>query len=143
LAAMMKDIPATENSLVLRTDYSSDSEWELVCREIQEPVGPDEFTAYIDCVSDREFDGLDIPTAVALARKNPNRYFMLVVDEKMILNPGHLILVVDLVDEPGRSFRAIPSSIQSIENNLSIANMDFFEFAENIGPDGIFRGFAD
>jgi hypothetical protein len=28
-----------------------------------------------------------------------------------------------------------------IENNLSIANMDFEEFAENVDDDGIFRGF--
>jgi hypothetical protein len=28
-----------------------------------------------------------------------------------------------------------------VENNLSIANMDFEEFADAVGPDGIFRGF--
>jgi hypothetical protein len=30
-----------------------------------------------------------------------------------------------------------------IENNLSIANMDFEAFAENADPDGIFRGFPE
>jgi hypothetical protein len=35
----------------------------------------------------------------------------------------------------------IPSEIQSIENNLSLANMDFEEFAESADKDGIFRGF--
>ena len=29
----------------------------------------------------------------------------------------------------------------SRENNLSIANMDFREFAESVDPDGVFRGF--
>jgi hypothetical protein len=38
-------------------------------------------------------------------------------------------------------FRALPSQIQSIQNNLSIGNMDFEEFANNIDPDGVFRGF--
>jgi hypothetical protein len=28
-----------------------------------------------------------------------------------------------------------------IENNLSLANMDFEEFAEAVDPDGVFRGF--
>ena len=55
--------------------------------------------------------------------------------------PGVPILVVDLRRERGRGFRAIPSTIQSIENNLSIANMDFFEFANAVDEDGVFRGF--
>ena len=28
-----------------------------------------------------------------------------------------------------------------VENNLSISNMDFYEFADNADADGIFRGF--
>lgn len=40
------------------------------------------------------------------------------------------MLVIDLGEERGRSFRAIPSALQSVENNLSIANLDFVDFAE-------------
>jgi hypothetical protein len=32
--------------------------------------------------------------------------------------------------------------MQSVENNLGIANMDFSQFADAAGPDGVFRGFA-
>jgi hypothetical protein len=28
-----------------------------------------------------------------------------------------------------------------VENNLSLVNMDFVEFAESVDPDGVFRGF--
>jgi hypothetical protein len=38
-------------------------------------------------------------------------------------------------------FRVIPSELWGPENNLSIANLDFDEFANNAGSDGIFRGF--
>jgi hypothetical protein len=31
--------------------------------------------------------------------------------------------------------------VQSIENNLSLFNMDFWEFADNVDDDGVFRGF--
>jgi hypothetical protein len=41
----------------------------------------------------------------------------------------------------GREFRTIPSKIQGIENNLSIANMDFEEFANTVDERGVFRGF--
>ena len=53
----------------------------------------------------------------------------------------HLLLVLDLLAVPGRTFRAPPSQIQSIENNLSLPNMDFEEFAEATDEEGVFRGF--
>jgi hypothetical protein len=58
-----------------------------------------------------------------------------------VLQPDHPLLVIDLQGEPGREFRAIPSQIQAIENNLSIANMGFEEFAEAVDASGVFRGF--
>jgi hypothetical protein len=67
--------------------------------------------------------------------------FVFVVDRETVGNPEFPILVVDLHHQRGRGFRAIPSTIQSIENNLSIANMDFFEFANSVDADGVFRGF--
>ncbi|GAB4214988.1 MAG: hypothetical protein OHK0012_14070 [Synechococcales cyanobacterium] len=56
-------------------------------------------------------------------------------------NPEQPILVVDLIHEPGRTFRVIPGEIWAVENNLSIANMDFHDFANSVDPDGVFRGF--
>lgn len=52
----MKHIPETENSLVLRADFSDDAARESLCRAIQEPVG--EFRAYVDFLSDPQYDGL-------------------------------------------------------------------------------------
>jgi hypothetical protein len=31
----------------------------------------------------------------------------------------------------------------SVENNLSLSNMGFEEFAESVDEDGVFRGFSD
>jgi hypothetical protein len=67
--------------------------------------------------------------------------FLMIVDDVTVRSPEHPILVVDLWREPGRGFRAVPAAVQSIENNLSIANMDFAEFADAVDEDGIFRGF--
>jgi hypothetical protein len=49
---------------------------------------------------------------------------------------------VDLFEEPGRAFRLIPSEMWAVENNLSIANMDFAEFADAVDADDVFRGFS-
>ena len=54
------------------------------------------------------------------------------------------VLLVDfneLGEQVGRTFRSIPSEVEPIVANLSLANMDFAEFADNTDPDGIFRGF--
>lgn len=64
----------------------------------------------------------------------------MVVDRVATLPPDYAVLVINLFADPGREFRAIPSQIQSVENNLSLANMDFAEFAESVDEDGVFRG---
>lgn len=47
----------------------------------------------------------------------------------------------DLAGNAGfNEFRVILSEIQRIENNLSIANVDFEEFAGSVDQDGGFRG---
>jgi hypothetical protein len=70
-----------------------------------------------------------------------SRSFLFVVDRHALEHPDHPILVVDLRAEPGRTFRVVPSAVWAVENNLSIANLDFADFADAVGPDGVFRGF--
>jgi len=67
--------------------------------------------------------------------------FIIVADRTTFVAPEHPLLVIDLDEFRGQSFRAIPSQIQAIENNLSIFNMGFDEFSEAVDRDGVFRGF--
>jgi hypothetical protein len=136
----MKNIPETENALVLRTDFSDNSAWESICAAIQEPVGELRTIAYVDCLSDPEYDGLTAEQLTTLIPRG-SRLFAFIVDRVALTHPEHPILVVDLFEEPGRTFRVIPSKMCSVENNLSISNMDFDEFAVDADKDGIFRGF--
>ena len=137
---MNKTIPETKNATVLRTDFSDDAAWAALCADIQAPVG--EFRAYVDCVSDPAFDGLTIEQVRARVPAASQRTFMFVADSMTFAHPEHPIVVLDLYTEPGRTFRVIPSEMWGVENNLSIANMDFAEFAEAADADGIFRGFT-
>jgi hypothetical protein len=134
----MKNIPETENALVLRTDFSDHSAWDSVCAAIQEPSSLEGFQAYVDCISDPEYEGLTAEQLAAIPRGS--RSFAFIVDRLALTHPEHPILVVDLFHEPGRTFRVIPSEMWSVENNLSISNMDFEDFAEAVDEDGIFRG---
>ena len=67
---------------------------------------------------------------------------MLLADTASMNNIDDITVVyVDLYDDPGRSFRCAASEIAFIESNLSIANMDFEEFADSVDGDGVYRGF--
>jgi uncharacterized protein YbcV (DUF1398 family) len=137
----MKQIPNTENALVLRTDFSNQAAWEEICRTIQKPVGIFRFRANVNFLDDAEYADLTKDQLLALIPKENNHTFIIVVDRIAISLPDYPLLIVDLYEGSGREFRAIPSQIQGIENNLSIANMDFEEFAEAVDENGIFRGF--
>ncbi|MDB6108573.1 MAG: hypothetical protein JWR69_323, partial [Pedosphaera sp.] len=122
-------------------DFSDQSAWEGICATIGEPAGDLGFLANVECVDDAEYDGV---RAEQLLKSVPEDYpfsFIMLLDHTAISQPDHPLLIIDLLEEPGREFRAIPSQIQSIENNLSIANMGFEEFADAADESGVFRGF--
>lgn len=144
----MKNIPEIEESTVatvVRTDFSDERVWQMVCAAIEEPVFVDlggiveECRANVTFVSDPAFEGIAVEELVEHANKDVG--FVFIVDHITISQEEHPILVVDLLEEPGRTFRVIPSQMWSVENNLSIANMDFRDFAESTDDDGVYRGF--
>jgi len=136
-------LPVTDDPLVVRTDYADDAVWATICDLIRAPVreGHQEFYAYVEFWESSEIRNL---TETELLARVPDDYphsFVFVVDKVTTADPAFPILVMDLHYERGRTFRALPSTIQGIQNNLSLANMDFFEFADNADSDGVFRGF--
>ena len=134
-----KPLPVTQDSLVLRTDFSDDAAWNLVCTVVQAPVG--DFRANVECVSDPALAGVTPAELASLQPERSNHSFVFIVDGITLTSPEHPIVVVDLIEEPGRWFRVIPREAWAVQNNLSLANMDFGDFAENVDPDGVFRGF--
>ncbi|MDM8005703.1 MAG: hypothetical protein QUV05_06075 [Phycisphaerae bacterium] len=133
------EFPESENAIVVRSDFSDDAAWRSLCGEMRVPIG--DFRACVDFVDRREFAGVTVEQLVSLAAHHENITFVFVADHVTFTDPARPLLVVDLLEEPGRTFRAVPRAVQAVENNLSIANMDFHEYAEAVDDDGIFRGF--
>lgn len=104
-------------------------------------MGVFRFRANVDFVDDVEYAGLTKDQLLELIPKDYSHNFIIVVDQAATSLPDHSLLIVDLYERSGREFRAAPSQIQGIENNLSIANIDFEEFAESVDESGVFRGF--
>jgi|688.fasta_scaffold35880_4 hypothetical protein len=132
--------PDSANPVLLRTDFSDDAAWGSLCELAQAP-NEESFQANVDCVNDRSFDGMAVKQVVDLAQKGSSHSFAFLADRLTMTDHERPVLVVDLSQEPGRTFRVIPGQMWGVENNLSLANMEFSEFADNVDPDGVFRGF--
>ncbi|WP_433341645.1 DUF6924 domain-containing protein [Micromonospora sp. CA-111912] len=135
----MLTLPDTPCALVLRTDFSDERVWDAV-RAASIVPSVDGFGASLSFVSDPAFADL-APEQVAALPKTAYRSFLFLVDNVTVTDPETPLVALDLLHEPGRWFRVVPAKMWSVENSLSIANMDFFEFAESADPDGVFRGF--
>jgi hypothetical protein len=131
--------PRTDDSLVVRTDYSDAAAWKVVCDAITRPVG--DFRAYFEFMSDPSFEGAAPGDLLDALPHDVYRSVLFVIDSETLRNPDHPVLVLDLHAEPGRMFRVVPQEMWAVENNLSLGNMDFKEFADAVGQDGVFRGF--
>lgn len=136
--------PNTDNAPVIRTDFDDQLAWVAICELIRRPVNDtgEDFFAYVDFVDDVKFRDMSNAEILACAPVDFKHTFLFVVDRVATHKLEFPVLVVDLHREPGRTFRTIPSQIQGIENNLSISNMDFCGFADNIDEGGVFRGFG-
>ena len=139
----MRQLSQSATPLVIRTDFENEQAWAAICERIRAPVHERSYTfyAHVDFLDDTEFRNLTLEDLLALLPSGYGHSFLFVVDSVAADHREHPILVVDVGESRGRSFRAIPSQVQGIENNLSTANMDFEEFAQAVDSDGIFRGF--
>jgi hypothetical protein len=139
-------------ALLIRTDFSNEQSWEALCAGVRTP-SEDDFLATVDIVDDEAYRDL---TTAQLRGLLPepfagSPYFFFVADADAVASAGHPLLVVPvpypepeyayLNEEPRAEFRVVVARLWSVENNLSLANMDWAEFAGNVEYDGVFRGF--
>ena len=137
----MVDPMQSDESLVIRTDFSDDAAWNELKSAITQREPVHGFQAYVEFVDDAGYAGLRIDRVLEIFPESSNRSFVFLVDSTTISSPEHPVLCVDLFDERGRTFRVVPSALWGVENNLAIANMEFAEFADNADEDGVFCGF--
>ncbi len=139
----LTQLPGYPNSLMVRTDFEHEAEWQALLKSIDNP-GPEEVTDYraaLEVMEDPKLANFGIDSLMAVLPYWYRHSFLFVVDQKTLEDREHPISVVDLLHEKGRTFRLVPTQIHSIEANLSLSNMDFFEFADSADADGVFRGF--
>jgi hypothetical protein len=136
----MKSLPRTSGTLVLRTYFGEDDSWQTLCDELRRS-SCEGYVAPYTFVSDPVW--ADFPTDRAAAFSSPP-YYYLIVDRMTLEHPEHPVLAVNLGqdEEEPRTFRLVPAQVSGFLANMDTANMWFFEFAQSVDTDGIFRGFA-
>ncbi|MFE7902575.1 DUF6924 domain-containing protein [Streptomyces sp. NPDC057424] len=134
--------PDDLTTLVLRTDFGDEAAWEALCAALD---GAGAFPCATR-VSDPRFTGVGLQALLAeesAADEDERVCEVFLADATTLAGPEHPLLAVDLFTEPGRTFRVPVRWYPEISANLSIANMDFAEYADAADSSGTFRGFGD
>ncbi|WP_129843072.1 hypothetical protein [Streptomyces sp. RFCAC02] len=152
----MKNLPETEHTRLVRTDFSDEPAWQALRAAIGTP-NRDGSLAYLHVVDDPAYSG---STPEQLISASPDTEMLIVADRTTLTTPGMPLLAVHPFDEddeddeeefdedddgpkPGHGeLRVIPEALPSLENNISIGNMDWESFVNGAEDDGVFRGFA-
>ncbi len=144
---------SSDVSLVIRTDFAHQQEWTAIQAAIVEPQTEEGCTAFVEFIDDRAYEGTTPSQLLEMVPSDTDHAVAFLVDAKALAHPDQPILVVNLYDyveglmdqgkgpQYGASFRVVPSEMWSVQNNLTISNMDWEDFADNADGDGVFRGF--
>ncbi|MFF9134070.1 DUF6924 domain-containing protein [Streptomyces sp. NPDC014806] len=127
-------------TLVLRTDFSDETAWNALCAQLD---SADETATR---VSDPRFDGASVAALLDeenAAAEDERICEVFLADATTLTDPELPLLAVDLHDEPGRTFRVPVRWYADMAANLSIANLDFADYADAADASGTFRGFGD
>lgn len=132
----MAEIPNAGDTPLIRTDFSNETAWKDLLRAARTRSSHG-FQANLQVINDAHFDGASAEQ-IGSAARGTDHAVVFIADE---VTMGHEDLPVLCLDTsaPEQTFRVIPSELWSVENNLSLANMDFEEFAG--AAEGVFRGF--
>ncbi|MEU6292506.1 hypothetical protein [Streptomyces sp. NPDC046988] len=156
----MTKLPKSEDTLLIRTDFSDEAAWQALRVAVTTPAedeaddddDDDDFLAMLHIVDEPAYQGLTAQEIVALAPEDDD--LLVVADQRAMSDPEMPLLAVHLSEpddedddegdaRPGTTdeLRVVARELWSLENNIAMANMDWEEFVEAADDDGVFRGF--
>ncbi|MFD9964180.1 DUF6924 domain-containing protein [Amycolatopsis sp. NPDC058986] len=135
-------LPRDSSTLLVRTDFSDDAAWTALSRQVTSPhrCGRDTFHANVVPVDDVRFEGLTAEQLLQLVPAGTDWPALFVADGTTMTSSECRVLVIGLEDDSyGQTFRATPQGVMDVENNLSMANKDWEDFADHTDGDGVVR----
>ncbi|MGQ4485708.1 hypothetical protein ACN6LM_001503 [Streptomyces sp. SAS_281] len=146
---LVKSLPDTDETMLIRTDFSDPTAWQALLTTVMTP-NRDGFLANVHPVDDLAYRDLTTPQILSAASELDTG-LLIVADKTALTSPAMPLLALLLSDENDESgesearqthgrLRVVAAELWSVENNISLANMDWEDF-ENAAHDGVFRGF--
>lgn len=126
------DVPVGWGTVIVRTDFAHPQEWVAALAAVRAPT-PEGYVTTEAVVDHERWAGVAVRDLVAA---DPGAIF-LVFDERTLTSPDFPVLITNGAEE----LRVIASEAGTVEANLAIANMDWFDFAQAADAEGVFRGF--
>ncbi len=127
-------LPQSDHSPLLRTDFTDDAAWQALVDE----VGGD----WVTVMADPGHDGLSVAELTELVPEGARYPVLAVADGVTFSSDSPLsgsLSLVDLREEPGRTFRAVPDAFRSAIANLAIQNEGFGDFLPKLDEAGVYR----
>lgn len=158
----MRSLPTTADldefhALVIRTDFGNEQSWRAVTAELLQPWGDGNYEPLVHFIDDSAWAGASVDDVLEAASANQELSVVFVADSVPMSSAHHGLLAVTTIPaeeyenfeeyegirEFGREFRTAPARAHDIQANLSIANMDFEEYAAaaHEDPEKVFRSF--
>lgn len=137
---MPAPLPETDAPPLVRTDFTNGRAWVALQEDLD--VEWDVVDDYVTFVDEPTYADLPVSGLVALVPAGCPHPVLFVADDVTFSSSSEerAVLVVDLVAEPGRSFRALPETINSIIDNLSSASLSFNDLVNSVDePTGIYQ----
>ncbi|MEU3317367.1 hypothetical protein ABZ743_32480 [Streptomyces sp. NPDC006662] len=128
------------STLLIRTDFTQPHTWQKLCEAIQTPT-EDGFLANVVTIDDPAYRNLTPQQVLKRAPTDPQDRLVAIADSTTLSTAELPLLVIDLLEHGTQLLRVTAAQLWSIDNNLSLANMDYEEFTAAANDDGIFRGF--
>ncbi|GGJ29271.1 DUF6924 domain-containing protein [Streptomyces brasiliensis] len=126
----MTSLPQTDATLLIRTDFSDEAAWQALRTVVTTPTEEDEFLADLHIVDDPAYRDLTTEQVLALAPAEDD--LLIVADHKALTGPEMPLLAVMRADQESNDteqgfdeLRVIAMQLFSIENNITLANMDW------------------
>ncbi|MFD8598260.1 DUF6924 domain-containing protein [Kitasatospora sp. NPDC059646] len=132
--------PARGAALLVRTDFTDPAAWRRLRRTVAAPTA-DGFLPVVTEVDDPVLAGLAVAALTACLPPDHGRPLLVLADRRALSDPELPLLAAHLREPAAPTVRVAAAALWSIENNLSLANLDYADFVRAAGPDGVFRGF--
>lgn len=124
-------LPETEYAPLLRTDFTDDRAWQALLGEIEGD--------WVTVLADPGHRDLSVPELVGLVPDGSRYPVLVVADAVMFASAERSLLLIDVDEEPGRTFRTVLDAFQSAIANLAIDNQSFDDYLNSVDASGVYR----